>query len=105
MKSNLMTYLIVPMMIFLWSSVSFFYLSSSMVLLNILMAPLMVAMMAFLRVHKWKPYLVSNLMANLMVPMMAFLWVHKWKFQLASSIVLIKANIMNPLMVLGTRHT
>ena len=80
MRANLMNYLMVTIMTFLWTFESFFYLVSLMVLLKILMA-------------------------SLMVPMMKFLWFHKWKLYLTSLTVLMEANMMAPLMVIGTRHT
>ena len=105
MKSNTMTSLMVPMMTFLWAFVSLFYLDFLVVLLKSQMTPLMVPIMDFLWVNKWKVYLAANVMYPLMVPMMAFMLVHTWKFYLSPLMVIMKANLMAPLKVLGTRHT
>ena len=75
-----MTSLIVPMMTCLWDFVNFIDWASSMVVLKILMAPVIVPIMTLLRMYKWKLYLDSLM-------------------------VLTKANMMAPLMVLGNHHT
>ena len=49
--------------------------------------------------------ILNILMDPLMVPMMAFLWINNRKLYLASLMVLIKANLMDPLITLGTSHT
>ena len=105
MKANLMTSFMVPMKKLLLGFVISLYLDSSMVLYKSLMTPLMVPMMAFLLVHKRKHYLAANVMAPLMDTMMAFLWVNRWKLYLASSMVRMKSNMIDYLMVLCNRHT
>ena len=42
----------------------------------------------------------AKVIGPLMVPIIAFLWVHKWKLYLDSFIVLMKANLMAPLIVI-----
>ena len=105
MKENLITPLMFPMMKFLLAFVIYLYLASLVVLYKSLMTPLMVPMMAFLLVHKRKHYLAANVMAPLMDTMMAFLWVNRWKLYLASSMVRMKSNMIDYLMVLCNRHT
>ena len=69
------------------------------------MATLMVPVMDLLWVHKWKLHLSADVMSRLMDTLMAFLWVHNWKTYLDYSVDLMKANLMDPLMVIGTLHT